>query len=138
MLKINQCLAELSDAELALNSAPENGFINLDKVKAALISARSTLEAIAPRYELGEKLIADMVNSLLARLRVLKASGGNTIISQAEQYLNSADLEYEKLTALKQEITESINAIFGGFSKHTIKLNDRIEQPATKPEDDRC
>ncbi len=136
-MKIDQCLAELESASVALQSAPESGFVNLDKIKAALSMTKNLLEAIAPRFELGERLIEDTKNSLLARLRVLKSSGGSGIISQAEKYLNSDDLEYEKLTALKQEITESINAIFGGYSKHTIKLNDRMEPPA-KPEDYRC
>ena len=137
MLKIDDCRAVLKDSELALEAAPEKGFVDLDKIKSALKDAGAFLEQISPRLALGEKLIAATRSQLLARLNVLKSSGGGALVSQAESYLKSENLDYERLKTLEAEIAESINAIFGGFSKHTKQLNAASQAPA-KPEDYRC
>jgi hypothetical protein len=116
-LKIEDCIKQLESAGLALESAPQKGFVDLDRIKNAIQETGEFLKAISPRLDLGEKLIADMRRSLLARVKVLKESGGGILASQAEQLLESGQLEYEKLIALQNEIERSLKHVFGGYSR---------------------
>jgi hypothetical protein len=117
-LKISECIKQLESAQLALSSAPQKGFVDLDQVKQSLQVSRDFLVAISPRLSLGEKLIDDLRTGLLAKLQVLKNAGGGVLSSQAEQYLKAENLEYEKLIAMQSEVDQALRRVFGGFSKH--------------------
>ena len=118
-MKIDECIKQLESAQLALGSAPQKGFVDLDQVQQSLQASQDFLVAILPQLTLGEKLIDDLRTGLVAKLQVLKNAGGGVLSSQAEQYLKTKNLEYEKLIALQNEIDQALRRIFGGFLKHT-------------------
>jgi hypothetical protein len=119
LLKIDDCIKQLETAHAALAAAPEKGFVDLDQVQRTLQAGRDLLIELAPRLSLGEKLADGLRADLLAKLQVLKTTGGGVLADQAEQYLHSEYLEYEKLIALQNEIDLALRRVFGGFSKHT-------------------
>ena len=116
-MKIDDYIESLNAAELALDSAPQKGFVDLDQVKKAIADTRQFLTQVAPRIELGERLIEDFRNELSAKIKALKLSGSVALVGQAQLLLKSGDLNYENLTSLRKEIDRVLGKVFGG---HTL------------------
>jgi hypothetical protein len=134
-LKINECVEKLSKASEALESAPRKGFVNLDEVKATINQAKLFLGSIQPQHELGEKLIQDYRESMLAKLKVLKLAGAGTLISQAEKTLNSDDLNFDQWKKLQTEIEQSLRQVFGGQLKSQENVSNLKHNLPRKPDD---
>lgn len=118
-MKIDDYIESLNTAGLALESAPQKGFVDLDLVNKAIADTRQFLIQIAPRMELGERLIADFRDELSAKIKALKISGSVALVSQAELLLKNGELNYENLKALRGEIDRAIGKVFGG---HTLNM----------------
>lgn len=116
-MKINDCITQLNAAQLALESAPQTGFVDLDKVKQSLAAGAEFLTKVSPRLELGEKLLDDFRQKLLAKVKTLKACNGGILAGQAESFLQADNPEYEKLMALNEEIDGALKRIFSRRTK---------------------
>lgn len=134
-MKIDECIAQLQAGEQALESAPQKGFVDLDAIKKSITQTREFLIRLSPTLELGEKLIEDIRGNLLAKLNALKSSGGGALVSQAEDYIKSGDLSYEKLKTLQAEIEKSLALTFGAYSRSKKNQAITINDPSRKAED---
>jgi hypothetical protein len=134
-LKINEHITKLNLAKETIESAPQKGFINLDQVKSILQNAKLFLEEISPRLELGNKLIEDLRNGMLKKLQALKAAGSKTLISQAENALETQALDYAKLKSLQSEINKALEKVFGGYTRSFNSIDSKQQNPPQKPED---
>jgi len=134
-LNIDEFVKNLKSAHAALDSAPQKGFVDLDLVKSTIKSTSLFLEVNAPRIRLGEQLISDFREEMLARLKVLKIAGASSLISQAEQMLNEENLDFVKLKALQMEIDESLRNIFAGQTKNSDLTNQTRQNFPPKPGD---
>lgn len=122
-MKINEFIDMLDIANLALESAPQKGFVDLDQVKKSIENTKRYLIEIAPRLDLGEKLAVDFRDDLIAKLKALKSAGGIALVNQAEQSLNTGNLTYEQLKALRQEIDQTLRKVFGGYTLEASSAN---------------
>jgi len=134
-LNIDEFVKNLKAAQTALDSAPQKGFVDLDLVKSTIQSTRLFLEKIAPRIRLGEQLISDFREEMLARLKVLKIAGATSLISQADRMLTEENLDFDKLKALQVEIDESLRNIFAGQTKNSDLTNQTRQNLPPKPDD---
>lgn len=116
-MNIEEYVKKLKDAQQALESAPQKGFVDLDLVGATIQQTWEFLEEISPRLNFGEKLAEDFRKGILARLRVLKMVGGGTLVSQAEKIINANCLDYEHIKSVKKDIDDQIEMIFGGYTR---------------------
>jgi len=116
-LNIDDCAKRLESAALAIESAPQKGFINLDYVKSALHDSAAFLDQIKPQLELGDRLAADLRNDLARKLSVIARTGGAAFVAQAEQALIGKHHDYSVLKLLQNEIDDALLKTFGGYSK---------------------
>ena len=116
-MKFDEHIKKLKDAQQALESAPQKGFVDLDLVGATIQQMCEFLEEISPRLNFGEKLAEDFRKGILARLRVIKMAGGGTLVSQAEKIINADCLDYELMKSVRKDIDDQIEMIFGGYTR---------------------
>jgi hypothetical protein len=134
-LNIDEFVKNLKSAHAALDSAPRKGFVDLDLVKATIQCTRRYLELNASRIQLGEQLLDDYRENLLAKLKVLKAAGASSLISQAEQMLTDDNFDFDKLKTLRNEIDESLKKIFAGQTKYSDLTNQSHQNHPLKAND---
>ena len=134
-MNIDEFVKNLKSAYTALDSAPQKGFVDLDRVKSTIQSTRLFLEKITPRIRLGERLINDFREEMLARMKVLKIAGASSLISQAKQMLTKENLDFDELKALQIEIDESLRNIFAGQTKNSDLTNQTRQNLPPKPGD---
>jgi len=129
-LNIDEHIKNLKDAQQALESAPQKGFVDLDLIGITLKQAREFLEEISPRLSLGIKLTEDFRKRIMARLRVLKMAGGGALVSQAEKTVNADCLDYEFMKSIEKDIEDQLDRIFGGYIRMQnsgLNKNQKLE-----------
>ena len=129
-MNIDEHIKNLKDAQQALESAPQKGFIDLDLIGITLKQAREFLEEISPRLSLGIKLTEDFRKRIMARLRVLKMAGGGALVSQAEKTVNADCLDYEFMKSIEKDIEDQLDRIFGGYIRMQnsgLNKNQKLE-----------
>ncbi|OQX92313.1 MAG: hypothetical protein B6D58_03735 [candidate division Zixibacteria bacterium 4484_95] len=129
-MNIDEHIKNLKDAQQALESAPQKGFVDLDLIGITLKQAREFLEEISPRLSLGIKLTEDFRKRIMARLRVLKMAGGGALVSQAEKTVNADCLDYEFMKSIEKDIEDQLDRIFGGYIRMQnsgLNKNQKLE-----------
>jgi hypothetical protein len=134
-LNIDEFVKNLKSAYAALDSAPQKGFVDLDLIKSTIQCTRLFLEKNTPRIQLGERLINDFREELLARLKVLKTAGASSLFTQAEQLLADENPDFDKLKALQLEIDESLKKMFAGQTKYADLAGQTRQNLPPRPAD---
>jgi hypothetical protein len=116
-LNIDEHIKKLKDAQQALESAPQKGFVDLDLVGVTLKQVKEFLEEISPRLSFGTKLTEDFRKRIMTKLKVLKMAGGGALVSQAEKTVNADCLDYEFMKSIEKDIEDQLERIFGSYSR---------------------
>jgi hypothetical protein len=134
-VKITECLNELQASSEAILSAPEKGFVDLDKVAETLRTTGELLNELSPRLELGDKLIKDYQAKLRNKLETLKLAGASPIIVETENFLASDTFDFDQLQSLGRQVDQALARI---FDKRTLQGSQNLQtkgNPLQKPED---
>ena len=114
-MKIDECITNLDNAALAIESAPQKGFLNLDQISAVLRDTKLLLQETSPALKLGKKLTADVITEMRQKINALKAAG-SPLIAPAESLIEIENLDYDKLKTLQTEINQAIQSVFKGHT----------------------
>lgn len=112
-MKIDKCITNLDNAALAIESAPQKGFLNLDQISAVLRETKLLLQKTSPVLKLGKKLTADVIAEMRQKINALKAAG-SPLIASAESLFEIENLDYDQLKTFQTEINQAIESVFKG------------------------